>query len=80
VNARDLRTLDVDLDRFAQIRGDLPDGAVVVAESGIRDRADVEAVAAAGADAVLVGETLVRAPDPAAAVAALLGRPELPGT
>jgi indole-3-glycerol phosphate synthase len=80
VNARDLRTLDVDLDRFAQIRGDLPDGAVVVAESGIRDRADVEAAAAAGADAVLVGETLVRAPDPAAAVAALLGRPELPGT
>jgi indole-3-glycerol phosphate synthase len=73
VNARDLRTLEVDLDRFAQIRGDLPADAVVVAESGIRDRADVEAVAAAGADAVLVGETLVRAPDPAAAVAALLG-------
>jgi indole-3-glycerol phosphate synthase len=73
VNARDLATLDVDLGRFAEIRGDLPAGAVVVAESGIRDRADVEAVEAAGADAILVGESLVRSQDPAAAVAALRG-------
>jgi indole-3-glycerol phosphate synthase len=73
VNARDLRTLEVDLGRFAAIAADLPPGAVVVAESGIRDRADVEAAAAAGADAVLVGETLVRADDPARAAAALLG-------
>jgi indole-3-glycerol phosphate synthase len=73
VNARDMATLDVDLGRFAAIRADLPDGAVVVAESGIRDRADVEAVQAAGADAVLVGEFLVRADDPAAAIAALRG-------
>lgn len=75
VNARDLRTLEVDLGRFAAVREALPRGACLVAESGIRDRADVEAMAAAGADAVLVGETLVRAPDPAAAAAALLGRP-----
>jgi len=73
VNARDLKTLDVDLGRFAEIRADLPAGAVVVAESGIRDRADVAAVEAAGADAVLVGESLVRAADPAAALAALRG-------
>jgi indole-3-glycerol phosphate synthase len=76
VNARDLHTLAVDLGRFAAISGDLPAGAVVVAESGIRDRDDVLAVARAGADAVLVGETLVRAQDPARAVAALLGLPD----
>jgi indole-3-glycerol phosphate synthase len=75
VNARDLHTLEVDLGRFAAIRADLPAGSTIVAESGIRDRADVEAVVAAGADAVLVGETLVRAGDPAAAVAGLLGHP-----
>jgi indole-3-glycerol phosphate synthase len=75
VNARDLRTLEVDPSRFATIRAGLPPAAVVVAESGIRDRADVEAAAAAGADAVLVGESLVRSPDPALAVAALLGPP-----
>jgi len=74
VNARDLATLAVDLGRFAAVRDALPAGATVVAESGIRTRADVEAVAAAGADAVLVGETLVLAPDPEAAAAGLLGR------
>jgi indole-3-glycerol phosphate synthase len=72
VNARDLATLEVDPGRFAAVRDALPDGTVLVAESGIRDRADVEAAAAAGADAVLVGETLVCAGDPAAAVADLL--------
>jgi len=72
VNARDLATLEVDPGRFAAVRDALPDGAVLVAESGIRDRADVEAAAAAGADAVLVGESLVTAEDPAAAVAELL--------
>jgi indole-3-glycerol phosphate synthase len=73
VNARNLATLEVDPGRFAEIRADLPAGAVVVAESGIRNRADVEVVEAAGADAVLVGESLVRSDDPAAAVAALRG-------
>ena len=75
VNARDLATLEVDPGRFAAVRQTLPAGTVLVAESGIRDRADVQAAAGAGADAVLVGETLVRAADPAAAVRALLGRP-----
>jgi indole-3-glycerol phosphate synthase len=72
VNARDLATLEVDPGRFAAVRDALPGGAVLVAESGIRNRADVEAAAAAGADAVLVGESLVTADDPAAAVAELL--------
>jgi indole-3-glycerol phosphate synthase len=75
VNARDLATLEVDPGRFAAVRQALPGGAVLVAESGIRTRADVREAAAAGADAVLVGETLVRADDPARAVGDLLGRP-----
>lgn len=85
VNARDLATLTVDLRRFAVVRDALPAGATLVAESGIRTRADVQAVAAAGAHAVLVGETLVLAPDPEAAAAGLLGRvgrtrPAAPGS
>jgi indole-3-glycerol phosphate synthase len=74
VNARDLATLEVDLGRFAQIRDALPAGATVVAESGISSPAQVEAAAAAGADAVLVGESLVRADDPEELLAGLLGR------
>jgi indole-3-glycerol phosphate synthase len=68
VNARDLATLEVDPGRFAAVRDALPGGAVLVAESGIRNRADVEAAAAAGADAVLVGESLVTDRDPRDAV------------
>jgi indole-3-glycerol phosphate synthase len=79
VNARDLATLEVDPGRFAAVRQALPGGTVLVAESGIRDRADVEAAAEAGADAVLVGETLVRAHDPAAAVRDLLAVPTRTG-
>jgi len=74
VNARDLATLAVDLRRFAVVRDVLPPGVTLVAESGIRTRTDVEAVAGAGAHAVLVGEALVLAPDPKGAIAALLGR------
>jgi indole-3-glycerol phosphate synthase len=73
INARDLATLTLDRDRFAEVRQALPAGVALVAESGIRNRADVEAAAAAGADAVLVGETLVLAADPAATAADLLG-------
>ena len=79
VNARDLATLEVDPGRFAEVRQALPAGTVLVAESGIRDRAGVEAAADAGADAVLVGETLVRAHDPAAAVRDLLAVPTRTG-
>ncbi|HYT25928.1 MAG TPA: indole-3-glycerol phosphate synthase TrpC [Actinomycetota bacterium] len=74
INARDLATLGVDPGRFAAVRDVLAGEVTVVAESGIHDRAGVLAVASAGADAVLVGESLVRARDPAAAAAALLGR------
>jgi indole-3-glycerol phosphate synthase len=79
VNARDLATLEVDPSRFAEVRRSVPAGTVLVAESGIRDRAGVQAAADAGADAVLVGETLVRANDPAAAVRDLLAVPTRTG-
>ena len=72
VNARDLTTLTVDNDRFEALRGVLPDGAIAVAESGIRTPSDVQRLAAAGADAVLVGESVTTAEDPAAAVEALV--------
>jgi indole-3-glycerol phosphate synthase len=72
VNARDLATLELDPGRFAAVRQAVPGGTVLVAESGIRDRAGVQAAAGAGADAVLVGETLVRADDPTTALRHLL--------
>jgi indole-3-glycerol phosphate synthase len=75
VNARNLATLRVDQGRLAQVAHALPPGATVVAESGIASRADVLAAEAAGAHAVLVGESLVRSDDPAATLAGLLGRP-----
>ena len=75
VNARDLVTLEVDRGHVAQVRADadLPDGALLVAESGVRGHDDVLAYAAVGADAVLVGEHVATSADPKAAVAALLG-------
>jgi indole-3-glycerol phosphate synthase len=71
VNQRDLATFTVDRDLAAKLRPAMPDGAVTVAESGVRDRADAEGLAAAGYDAILVGESLVTSPDPGAALAEL---------
>ena len=71
VNQRDLRTFDVDRDLAARLAERMPDGAVRVAESGVRDAADAVALRAAGYDAVLVGESLVTAGDPAGAVRAM---------
>ena len=77
VNARDLRTFEVDREAFARLRPAFPDGVVAVAESGIRGPEDVVRAAQQGADAVLVGESLVTSSDPAAATRALVeaGRP-----
>lgn len=72
VNARDLRTFELDPDAFARLRPSIPDGTIAIAESGVGGPDDVRAAAAAGADAVLVGEAVVTADDPAAAVAALV--------
>ena len=63
VNARDLETLAVDRDRQLELLRSLPPTVVRVAESGIETRADVEAAAGAGADAVLVGTALMREPE-----------------
>jgi indole-3-glycerol phosphate synthase len=72
VNARDLRTLEVDRRVFAALAPLIPDGIVRVAESGVRGPHDVIEYARAGADAVLVGESLVTGRDPRSAVADLV--------
>lgn len=69
VNVRNLKTLDVDRSIFASLAGRLPAGPVAVAESGVRDASDVEHYAAAGANAILVGEALVRHASPAETIA-----------
>jgi indole-3-glycerol phosphate synthase len=72
VNARDLTTLEVDRSVFPRLAPRIPDGIVKIAESGIRGPHDLLACAAAGADAVLVGESLVTGKDPRSAVADLV--------
>jgi indole-3-glycerol phosphate synthase len=72
VNARDLKTLKVDRDTFARLAPRIPDSIVRVAESGVRGPHDLIAYANAGADAVLVGESLVTGRDPRSCVADLV--------
>lgn len=69
VNNRDLHTLDVDIAQFESLSALIPADKVTVAESGLLSVDDVARVAAAGADAVLVGEALVKDGDPSRAVA-----------
>jgi indole-3-glycerol phosphate synthase len=71
INNRDLRTLRTDLETFSRLRRLLPDPVVCVAESGVRTAADVARLVGEGADAVLVGEALMRHPDPGALCAEL---------
>ena len=73
VNHRDLRTFAIDLGLTAALAPGLPAGTILVAESGLRVRAEVERVVAAGAHAILVGESLMRAPSPGSALRALVG-------
>jgi indole-3-glycerol phosphate synthase len=72
VNARNLTTLEVDRGVFARLAPLIPGDIVKIAESGIRGPRDLFACAAAGADAVLVGESLVTGKDPRSAVADLV--------
>ncbi|MBI3838790.1 MAG: indole-3-glycerol phosphate synthase TrpC [Planctomycetia bacterium] len=74
INNRDLHSFRTDLEHTLRLRERIPDECVLVSESGIRTRSDVERLAAAGVDAILVGETLMTGPDIGAAVDALLGR------
>jgi indole-3-glycerol phosphate synthase len=73
VNARDLETLEMDEDGALELLATVPADRVRVFESGIRTREQVERAVDAGADAVLVGEALMRADDPAAALRQLRG-------
>jgi indole-3-glycerol phosphate synthase len=73
VNNRDLTTLQVDVERTYELLPDIRDGALVVAESGFRDHAQLQRLELAGVDGVLVGEALMRAPDIEAAARSLLG-------
>ena len=75
VNARDLDTFRVEVERIEPIIRAVPPGMVAIAESGMSRRADVERVAAWGADAVLVGSAIAAALDPEGAVRSLAGVP-----
>src|SRR5205085_4345818 len=72
VNSRDLRTLEVDPATHERLAPLIPKGIVKVAESGIKTRADLDRLAAAGYDAFLIGERFMSEPDPGAALARLL--------
>ncbi len=74
VNNRDLTTLAVDVERTFELLPEMPKDVVVVAESGFRTAAELDALAAAGVDAVLIGEALMRAEDIEAACRALTRR------
>ncbi|MCC7086233.1 MAG: indole-3-glycerol phosphate synthase TrpC [Pirellulales bacterium] len=76
INNRDLRTFKTDLEHSLRMRQRVPDQCVLVAESGIRTRGDVERLEAAGIDAILVGESLMARPAIGAAVDELLGKAE----
>lgn len=75
INNRDLATFTTDLDTTLRLLEHVPDEVVVVSESGIRTPDDVRRIGAAGVDAILVGETLLRADDPGLAAASLAGLP-----
>lgn len=72
INARDLRSFDVDPDRARRLVARIPAERVAVFMSGVRSRADFDRVAETRADAVLIGEGLMREPDPGARLSALL--------
>ncbi len=74
INNRDLRTFNTDIEHTLRLRQRIPKECLVVSESGIRTRADVERLEAAGIDAILVGETLMASDNIGAAVDALMGR------
>ena len=76
VNNRDLSTFVTDLDLSIRLAAAVSGEVTLVAESGIRTAADVDRLGAAGFDAILVGESLMRQPDLRAAAAALAGRPK----
>jgi indole-3-glycerol phosphate synthase / phosphoribosylanthranilate isomerase len=75
INARDLGTFEIDRTTQLELVARAPRDRIVVAESGVENRAHATAAELAGANAILVGTTLMRAPDPAAKLAELVRRP-----
>ena len=73
INSRNLKTLEVDQSAFAELLPEIPAEIIRVAESGISARSEVEVARGFGADAILVGEALVRAGDPISALHTLRG-------
>jgi indole-3-glycerol phosphate synthase len=76
INNRNLEDFSVDIQRTFDLLADVPAGKVVVSESGIRHREQIEQLEQVGVDAVLIGEVLMRAPDPELAVRELVGQEE----
>ena len=74
VNNRDLRTLEVRVETSYELIEAVPDECIAVAESGLRTHDDLKRLRSAGFDAFLIGEHLMRQPDPAAALRSLLGQ------
>jgi len=75
INNRNLRTLRVDVKTSFELIGSVPDDCIAISESGLSAHGDLVRLRAAGFDAFLVGTNLMLAPDPAAALSALLGSP-----
>ena len=75
INARDLSTFEIDRRAQLQLVAQAPRDRIVIAESGVHTRAQGAAAELAGADAILVGSALMRAPDPQAKLRELLSRP-----
>lgn len=73
INNRDLSDFTVDVERTYELLADVPTGKTVVSESGFHQREQLEELERVGVDAVLVGESLMRSPDPEAALRALTG-------
>jgi indole-3-glycerol phosphate synthase len=74
INNRDLTDFTVDVERTYELLSDVPAGKTVVSESGFHSREQLDELERVGIDAVLIGETLMRAPDPEAALRDLAGR------
>lgn len=75
INNRNLKTLDVDLATTESLADAVPDGRILISESGLSEPADLERMAAVGASCFLIGESLMRQSDVAAATRTLLARP-----
>ena len=73
INNRDLTDFSIDVERTYDLLSDIPAGKTVVSESGFHTRSQIEDLERVGVDAVLVGEGLMRSPDPEAACRELTG-------